>query len=375
MLVMEPSDSTLGTGFQIVSAQDPAPTAPELLKRAWSGLTKLNKILLGDDYRLVPSTSLPMYDSTVQGVTVVNTVVGSFGLRVWDPSEPVLCSLAGTPLEYTFYSLAGQKLLKGRLHGVKILKADGQALRMFELDIDGILFALQYHQASFTPGEPYINTLSLPNGTGTSFMTAEKRTYYHQAVFIRQNVRNLDLFQASYRWIKNWALKKGLYSSRFSYLSELLLLAMVSLTICQTTQSTSWQSVCTLFFRFWSGIDPENRILFPRGTALFRLRVNPGNETTLSTWKTIVDEIKAAHQALVVGSIINDARLFNELDFNTGSDDEHWHHVRIDLSYWGYSQDRCGRFVNMVEKEMVVVVTGESIPLAFAVKPKFQRLY
>lgn len=372
---MEAIDSTIGKGSQIVSTQDPAPTAPELLKRAWSGLTKLNKILLGDDYKLVPSSSLPMYDSTVQGVAVVNTVIGSFGLDVWDPSEAVLCSMAGTPSEYTFYNLAGQKLLKGRMHGVRILRADRQALRMFELDIDGILFALQYHQASFTPGEPYHNTLLLPSGIGTSSMIAEKRTYYHQAVSIRQNVRNLNLFQASYRWIKNWALKKGLYSSRFSYLSELLLLSMVTLTICQTTQSTGWQSVCTSFFRFWSGIDPEKRVLVPHGSASFRLRVNPGNDTTRPTWKAIVDEIKAAHQALVVGSIIDDARLFNELDFNMGSDDEHWHHVRIDLSYWRVSQNRCGRFVNMVEKEMVVLLTSQLIPLAFRLKPKFQRVF
>ncbi|MCJ1244150.1 hypothetical protein MMC30_001348 [Trapelia coarctata] len=366
---MAASDNTVVGDSQESSMQCPVPTASDPIERASSGLAILNTILLGDDYKQQESTPLPTYTSTVQGVTVVNTVIGSFGLQVWDPSEPVLCSVAGTPAENTFYTLARGKFRKGGGNHVTILRADKQALQMFELKIDGIRFALQYYQAR-NPG-----ILSLPENASTSAMTAMMRKYCEDAVIMRHDMPELSVFQASYRWIKNWALRKGVYSSRFSYLSEPLLLLMVS-EAYHTTPATTWQALCSTFFRLYSTIDIERAFagaashsVYSQGGPVTQVpqdssRIRFSEFTTRYTLITIEDQIKATHMALGDGSIFLEDGLFKELDFSLEGHDMYWHFVKIDLSYWGPSQNRCGRFIDLVESEIANIVTrlGRTFP-------------
>jgi len=372
--MMGVSDSTVAGDSQNLSMQYVA-TVPELIERASSGLAILNGILLGDNYKELESTSIPTYISIVRGVTVVNTVIGSFGLQVWDPSEPVLCSVAGSPTESTFYTLTRGKIRKAGGSRVTILKADTQALCMLELSIDGIRFAVQYYQADLAAREQNLDSLSLPAAASISLMTAKKRKYYGDADFMRRNLRDLTVFQAAYRCIKAWAVTRGIYSSRLSYLSEPLLLLMV-FEAYRRTSSMTWQAICSGFFQVWSAIDIERAFAGATGPGDYSHDRPPmaqttqncpeisfSNFTTRHTLKFIAGQIAVTHAALCGTTFRGDKGLgmLDSVQQHEGYNfwSSHMCYIRTDLSYWGPSQSRCGRFVDMVGSEIASFATSK----------------
>ena len=378
---MESSDSIISGDSEGLSKGLPVPAIQEAISRASAGLVLVNHLLLGEDYTHGHTDRVPIYSSTVQGVTMMNAVIGSFGLQVWDPSEPVLCHVLGTPSEKTFFTLAKGKFRKQEGGRLTILKADKQAIRKFELNIDGIRFALQYFQADFVSNNPISNPLVVPIDSSTFSMVARQRIAFGNAVGMRRNIRDLNLFQAFYRCIKNWAVSNGVYSSRFSYLSEPLLLPMV-FAAYQRTSTTSLDMACYLFFHLWMRIDPELAFAgatghgaTPQGCpVLAELNENGplikfSDYTTKQTLKIIVDQMKRTLKDIWSDPIIPKNVFFGVKDFIQDSGvyrfwTSHSSYIKIDVSYWGPSRNRCGRSLDLVESEILEAVKSKSLPLA-----------
>ena len=127
------------------------------ISHAAEALKLLNLALLGEDYHETTQTSPTSYTSTNQGVTLLLAPFGSYGLGCWDGSAEIPCCIAGTPSEKIFYSIARKRLRRTAGNNITILKSGKSANMMFEIDISGIRFTLQYHQS------PYVSRLVVPD--------------------------------------------------------------------------------------------------------------------------------------------------------------------------------------------------------------------
>ena len=201
-------------------------------------------ILLGEKaWSWAEVAGLTTYTSTVNSVTLTITLVGSYGLGMWDPSEPIRLCIAGTPSEKTFFSLARTKFRKAEAH-LTLLKSDRKTRRSFELGINGHKVLLHYRQAPLTanPGKGAKSTFS-SKGSSTAQIDAE---YLCQRI---SDLEHREIFQKTYQLIKLWALHRGIYSPRFGYLDEDHLLQLVA-DVCQENHAPA--EVTAQFFSRYS---------------------------------------------------------------------------------------------------------------------------
>lgn len=145
----------------LLQEQKILPTALEISQAA-EALKVLKLALLGDHE--ATQTSPTAYTSTSQGVTLMLVPIGAYGLDCWDSGAEIPCCIAGTPSEKIFYSIAHRRLRRAAGQGVTILKSSKSANTMFEIDIGGVRFTLQYHQSrlmSCTRSKEYESPLTL----------------------------------------------------------------------------------------------------------------------------------------------------------------------------------------------------------------------
>lgn len=132
----------------LLQEQKSLPTTLQI-SHAAEALKILNQALLGEDYHEATQTSPPAYTSTSQGVTLMLAPIGAYSFGCWDASAEIPCCVAGTPSEKIFYSIARKRLRRAAGNGITILKSGRSANTMFEIDISGIRFAIQYHQSPY----------------------------------------------------------------------------------------------------------------------------------------------------------------------------------------------------------------------------------
>lgn len=216
---------------------------------AIDAISTLCDLLLGEKaWSWMEVAGLPTYTSTVSSVTLALTLVGSYGLGVWDPTEPIRLCIAGTPSEKTFFSLARTKFRRSEAV-LTLLNSDRKTRRNFELAVNGHKFLVQYRQA------PLIENSN--RGAKPTFSSKGSPPTQLDTEYICQKLPDLEhreVFQKSYQLIKLWALYRGIYSPRFGYLGEDHLLQLVA-NVCQEHHTPA--EVIIQFFAQYSTPDQD----------------------------------------------------------------------------------------------------------------------
>ena len=131
----------------VVKSDGMAPTEQQA-RDCYSGLSLLRRTLLGEPLTRVAEDLPHTFMSTVQGVTLIFSDIGAYCLGCWDPSATIVCSMAGTPSDDTFFDMALQKLRRNQ--DIILSAIDESGPFMFRVSINEVVFSIQYHQTPFT---------------------------------------------------------------------------------------------------------------------------------------------------------------------------------------------------------------------------------
>ena len=231
------------------------------------------------------------------------------------------------------------------------------------------------------------------NVPSLSLMANRKLNAYRDTLYLRQSILDYELFQLSVRIIKLWSIRYGLHSTRMGYLDEAQIVIMVA-TICeeiQHHQSLSAYDVVLKFFAYYSTFDFEHEVVYckalhPQGPPERRFFgpglviltsydpvVDVASSTNKNSVAIVQENLRAAHATLEDGdwhSLLSEQdpsvgvgrtgslsiRLSNFPSFPA--------YIRINVSFWGLSGLKAGRFVDSIEKELPGLVKDllKSVP-------------
>ncbi|KAF8462765.1 hypothetical protein BDZ91DRAFT_796992 [Kalaharituber pfeilii] len=209
--------------------------------------------------------------------------------------------------------------------------------------------------------------------------TLKKLNAYRDASYLLNTIPNLKLFRLTYRALKLWAVRRGIFSARFGYLGGIHLVLLLSrvfkrISPDQVMDLTAGE-VLKLFFEDYAGFQyEEDTVSDPdfaaEGSAYRRAAtrepfaistihnpmVNVAHTASKHTLKTLRDEILLANQKLgrncgwdaVTGSADGEA----EREFLNGFGN----FVKIDLHYWGRNTARGRTLVGWIESRSVMLL-------------------
>ena len=309
----------------------------ESTEQAHHALEKLVSILLGDDAGQLNIAQLRTFTSLSQGVRLILTPISLYGLRLWSVGDPIVCSIAGTPTEDTFYSLA-RGLLRKPGTQVVIQKSDKNADNIFELGIDGIEFCLQYHQsplaASWSRVENEIDRQEAIKNL--SFRARQRMDEYMTSVGLASTFKKIFAQQCYYH-ARAWAKNHGVYSSAFSYLSE----PDFSLIVANQARECDEEDLGAFFRRFLASM--------PRSTSGNRVGVKVSTSIALpSTSLAIIEtEMRKTTDELDQGESVSVSKIIEPRHKRFMSDFPRY--LKISMSFWGSSSVKGGRFARAIE--------------------------
>ena len=348
-------ENLANTVAQQITSKVNQPRAADVV-RAKQALNTLNNTLLGEAYSSLIPAALETFISTLQGVTLVNTPIGSYALNLWDPSEPVLCSIAGTPSEKTFFSLARAKFRKSETASIAILKANKNDVNMFQLVIDNLRFMLQYRQLPVWLKSEVSNVLFSGSDANRDSVAKEKDMAYRDTAYLKDRMHHETVLHASYFSIKSWALSHGIFSPRFKYFGELDLIILVA-NACQNVVALhTAETVVAQFLTSFAVLQFENEVMLHGNSRDQVHRNNPASDTKPVDHRPRVKFTKSMTKETfcIVKDVIDRTQrmflhspppIFSLSMFAS----RYTSYVQISLSYWGLSLIKGGRFVDMVD--------------------------
>ena len=352
--------------------------ASETISRAAKGMVDLNRILLGEHWDKLRPSSLDSYSSTIQSVTLIITPIASYGLQVWEASEPILCSVSGTIPEKSFYGIAKSKFRKAAGENLTVLKTNKIDVINFELDIRGIRFALQYYPAVLVGRSNLLDALAQEPAGSVDCLSEKRAKKYRDTLHISDTRSNARVFQLSYYAIKLWAKCCGIYSGRFGFLRESQLLSMVARSCRRVPQTTS-EAVIQDFFSFYSALTFETDEACNSSRTRWNIRSklaepvdaldsNPATKdlpqtelALLGTNGAVVKECLKAGQDI----LSSDGWKWSQLILGRLSGHEfgianflkqYKEYIRIDISCWAPSHAKNGRFVDWIDTQVADTV-------------------
>ncbi|MCJ1389550.1 hypothetical protein MMC18_002407 [Xylographa bjoerkii] len=351
---------------QHITSQANQPKAADV-QGAKQALKTLNNILLGESHFKVTPATLECFASTIQGVTLVNTPIGSYALGVWDPSEPISCSIAGTPSERTFFSLARARFRNSEAASMAILKANEKAVNMFHLSVDNVRFVLQYRQLPVSLSSEVSNVLASGNDGSRDLVTSRKKRAWRDTAYLKNHLHNQAVFQISYFSIKSWALSHGIYSPRFKYFGELDLIMLVANAYQSIAASYSPERVIAQFLQDFT-VFQFNKLVVLGDDLQERIhKSNITSENNLGDRRPRIDFTMSMSRETfcVVKDVIDMTRQISvgrpaSLSYFTTFASRYASYVQISLSYWGFSLIKGGRFVDMVDVAVADWITSSN---------------
>ena len=96
-------------------------------------------------------------------------------------------------------------------------------------------------------------------------LSLRKLKPYRDFLYIQRTLPSLSAFRLAYRCIKLWAVERGIYSSRFGYLSGIhitLMLSWVCKRIAHDSGSVSPVDLVASFFHYYANIDWANEMVY-----------------------------------------------------------------------------------------------------------------
>lgn len=222
-----------------------------------------------------------------------------------------------------------------------------------------------------------------------SMLSLRKIKPYRDLLYIMRTIPSFSVFRIAYRCIKLWAVQRGIYSSRFGYLSGIhitLMLAWVYKRIAHDSGSVSPADLIATFFHHYAQIDWANQMVYdcffhkrmPRyhRTAREPMVVlgfhapnsNVAHTSTVPGTQTLVEEFSIAHKRLSEHDM-NWEKFFGSPDSSPMSSNQHLgamnflkmynSYVKIDIQFWGRTLAKGKGLVGWVESRCLSLVVGE----------------
>ncbi|KAK6497144.1 hypothetical protein TWF506_004619 [Arthrobotrys conoides] len=330
--------------------------------------------------------------------------VGSFGLGTYTSTSDTDILAIGSISTPLFWRIAKQRIKKFRgksvdsssltssdALSVKIVRYVDATIPMLILLIgDKIRIDLQYTTAvsvltnfdtiPFQPLNSPLWNLTVP--------TLKKLQAWRDLLFLLSRIPNLAKYRLAYRFIKLWAEKKGVYSSKFGFFGGVhisLLLARISMLLPPTATASH---LITAFFAHYSTTKWDESIIFMPGTGkVLRYQRATRDKMVILTINTPVINVAAnatIHTVHTLSSELEKAAAKFELDAtfsdvagNFGHDtskeipvgvseflEGYNRYIKVDVQFWGLNRQGGRALVGWVESRLVglLVELGRQTP-------------
>lgn len=189
-------------------------------------------------------------------VDLVILPVGSYGLGVWTSLSDLDCLCVGSFSFPTFIDLARQRVRQAANRGIKLIgKNKTYAGTKLALDMrireDVLRIDLTYARTAW-PLPSSNPTESLSNDT----LSALKA--YRDLDYVQRSVPDIVAFRLAHRFVKMWAVSRGIYSAKFGYLDGIqitVLLTRVHKLLTSKVASPTVPEILFSFFREYASFD------------------------------------------------------------------------------------------------------------------------
>ncbi|KAL2843925.1 hypothetical protein BJY01DRAFT_215308 [Aspergillus pseudoustus] len=198
--------------------------------------------------------------------------VGSYGLGVWTLTSDIDILAIGTVSPRTFFMLMVSKIRRASLAGqndIRLLrKVNAASGTMLELDVRGVRVDLQYCAATRV-AETWPQALSLPASDPTFDIPMHsllKLNPLRDMHYLQRTIPDLASFRLAYRFIKTWAQRRGIYSSKLGYLGGIHITLLLA-RVCKLSFSSSAGPISALdliptFFRTYARTNWARETIF-----------------------------------------------------------------------------------------------------------------
>ncbi|RVD89100.1 uncharacterized protein DFL_000121 [Arthrobotrys flagrans] len=330
--------------------------------------------------------------------------VGSFGLGTYTSTSDTDILAIGSISTPLFWRIAKQRIKKFRGEpansatltssdalNVKIVRYVDATIPMLILLVgDKIRIDLQYTTAvsvlanfdaiPFQPLNSPLWNLTVP--------TLKKLQAWRDLLFLLSRIPNLAKYRLAYRFIKLWAEKKGVYSSKFGFFGGVhisLLLARISMLLPPTATASH---LIAAFFTHYSTANWNDATIFMPGTGkVLRYQratrdkmviltintpvINVAANATIHTVRTLSSELEKAAAKFeldatftdVVGNFGDDSS--KEIPIGVNDFLEGYNrYIKVDVQFWGLNRQGGRALVGWVESRLVglLVELGRQTP-------------
>ncbi|EGX45488.1 hypothetical protein AOL_s00169g94 [Orbilia oligospora ATCC 24927] len=330
--------------------------------------------------------------------------VGSFGLGTYTSTSDTDILAIGSISTPLFWRIAKQRIKRFRgkaadsssltssdALSVKIVRYVDATIPMLILLIgDKIRIDLQYTTAvsvlsnfdtiPFQPLNSPLWNLTVP--------TLKKLQAWRDLLFLLSRIPNLAKYRLAYRFIKLWAEKKGVYSSKFGFFGGVhisLLLARVAMLLPPTATASQ---LIAAFFTHYSTTKWDDSVIFMPGTGkVLRYQratrdkmviltintpvINVAANATIHTVHTLSSELEKAAAKFeldatfsdVVGSFGDDTSKEIPIGVNEFLGGYN-RYIKVDVQFWGLNRQGGRALVGWVESRLVglLVELGRQTP-------------
>jgi poly(A) polymerase Pap1 len=211
--------------------------------------------------------------------------------------------------------------------------------------------------------------------------------------YLRRSIPDLAQFRLAYLLIKTWAKERGIFSAKFGYLGGIHLSTMLVLVCKMLSHDSGLVSVPDIivtFFAHYAKFDWKTKMVFDpffhkklRYTRTFREPLcllgwhapilNTAHTASAPTVKALASELRKADellaqpgttwQAFLGCSSSDDAqpgrgpRVSGAASFLK----EYRSYIKVDVHYWGPSQEKGNQYVGWLESRCVLLLVGRCL--------------
>ncbi|KAE8143771.1 hypothetical protein BDV38DRAFT_3094 [Aspergillus pseudotamarii] len=301
--------------------------------------------------------------------------VGSYGFGVWNSSSDMDILVIGQVSPRTFFALMIAKLRRATDSDIALLrKVKAASGTMLELEVRGVRIDLQYCAATRVV-ESWPQALELPAGDSTFDLPMQsllKLNSLRDMHYLQRTIPDLASFRLAYRFIKLWAQRRGIYSSKLGYLGGIhitLLLGRICTLSFRQAGSISTADIVTTFFKHYALFNWEKNVVYdpsfyksapryfrPQREPLVILsqhqpKVNVARAASIPSTRTLVQEFQRADQLLSRQGVTWE-QLAGSVENSTGADEffkSYRSYAKVNVQYWGGAATKGRMLVGWLE--------------------------
>ncbi|KAK6819253.1 hypothetical protein RU639_008103 [Aspergillus parasiticus] len=301
--------------------------------------------------------------------------VGSYGFGVWNSSSDMDILVIGQVSPRTFFALMIAKLRRATDSDVVLLrKVKAASGIMLELEVRDVRIDLQYCAATRVV-ESWPQSLELPAGDSTFDLPMQsllKLNSLRDMHYLQRTIPDLASFRLAYRFIKIWAQRRGIYSSKLGYLGGIhitLLLARICTLSFRQAGTISAADIITTFFKHYAQFNWEKQVVYdpsfyksppryfrPQREPLVILsqhqpKVNVARAASIPSTRTLVQEFQRADQLLSKQDVTWE-QLAGSIENSTGAEEflkSYRSYAKVNVQYWGGAATKGRMLVGWLE--------------------------